>query len=363
MSPAPRTKSSVWYKEQYDKVLVVVTLVALLGSALFLLVRIGEAQRALTRADWERLDVEYRQYDPLDVAELLPYVERLQSPFQIRRHDARMLVSDLRVVSVNPDVRTPIPYDAEVCPWTQYEQPKRGERDTTGDGIPDHWYVEYGLDPLDATLADRDLDGDGFTVREEYEAQTNPVDPDDHPSHAHKMRVRRVATRPFDLRFQGVQEISEDDHRYMLNVRGEDRSYFARMGDTVRGYTLVDFERRTREGPHGRSIDASVLTLERGDGRQVPLAIDTDVTIDDRVAELVFLVDGSTHRVNVGDTLTLMGNEFNVVDIGRNTVLIHDQSMDTEVTVQRETEADRAPAPEPTEATDFDTLFERMSAE
>ncbi len=363
MSAAPRSKSVVWYKEHYDKIAVVVVLVALLGSALFLLWKIGEAQRALTEVDWARVDVEHNQYEARDVAAFAPIVERIESPFQIAMHEMRLLVSELRVMSVNPEVRTPIPYDAEVCPWTQYPQPEPGTFDTTGDGIPDEWYASYNLDPFDTTLAGRDLDGDGFTVREEFEAGTSPVDPEDHPSYAYKLRVRRVATRPFDLRFQGVQVVAEDDERYMLNVRGEDRSYFPSMGDTVRGYTLVEFDRRTREGMHGRQIDASVLTLERGDGRQIELVIDQDVTIDDRVAELIFLVDGSAHRVNIGDTLALMGNTFKVIDIRRDTVLIRDQAMQVDVTVGRETQADRQAEAAAADAAGVEALFEGMMSE
>lgn len=363
MSAASRSKSQVWYKTHYDKVLVVAVLVGLLLSSLFLLFRITEARSALTDVQWTRVDAEHTLYEPTDIADFIPFVERLESPFQIAMHDTRMLVSELRVMSVNPDVRTPIPYDAEVCPWTQFPQPT-GPVDTTGDGIPDEWYARYGLDPFDTTLASRDLDGDGFTVREEFDAGTSPVDPQDHPSHAYKLRVRRVATRPFDLRFQGVQVVAEGDERYMLNVRGEDRSYFARMGDTVRGYRLVDFERRTREGPHGRPVDSSVLTLERGDGRQVNLVIDRDVTIDDRIAELIFLVDGSTHRVNIGDELTLMGNTYKVIDIQRNEVLIRDEGMEVEVSVGRMTDADRLPEPDAAERpSSFEALFEGMTAE
>ncbi len=362
MSSASRSKSAVWYKVYYDKILVVAVLVALLVSALFLLWRITEARGALTDVRWTRVDADHNPYERADIADFVPFVRRLEAPFQIAMRDTRMLVSELRVMSVNPDVRTPIPYDAEVCPWTQFPQPT-GPADTTGDGIPDEWYIRYGLDPFDTTLAARDLDGDGFTVREEFDAGSSPVDPADHPSYAYTLRVRRVATRPFDLRFQGVSVIAEGDERYMLNVRGEDRSYFARMGDTVRGYKLVEFQRRTREGMHGRQIDSSVLTLERGDGRRVDLVIDRDVTIDDRVAELVFLVDGSTYRVNIGDEITLMGNTYKVIDIQRDQVVIRDEGMGLDVTVGRMTPGDRLPERTVAEPVGFEALFEGLTTD
>lgn len=362
MASSTHNKNTVWYKEHYDKIAVVAVLIALLVSALFLLLQIGQAQRDLASARWDAIDVDHATYQETDLEQFETYRERLESPVQIGPYTNALMVSELRVVSVNPDVPTPIPYDAETCPWTGYEQPTRATRDTTGDGIPDEWLTGYGLDPFDPAVAEQDSDGDGFTVREEFEAETSPVDPQDHPSHAHKLRLRRVATRPFGLRFQGIQEVAEGDIRFHLNVRGRDRSYFPKLGETIEGYTLVDFEERSREGVHGRLIDASVLTLERPDGREVDLTVNVDYRVDERIAELIFLTDQSIHRVHNGDTLELMGQTYNVIDIQRDTVLIRDEHRQKTIEVGRETPADRRAETdgEADGPSDFEALMEEF---
>ncbi len=44
-----------------------------------------------------------------------------------------------------------------------------------GDGIPNGWKQQYGLDPFDPNLGGEDSDGDGFNNLQEYLAGTNPT--------------------------------------------------------------------------------------------------------------------------------------------------------------------------------------------
>lgn len=50
--------------------------------------------------------------------------------------------------------------------------------DSDKDGMPDEWEIIHGLNPNDATDAQKDNDGDGLTNLEEYGAGSNPLNPD-----------------------------------------------------------------------------------------------------------------------------------------------------------------------------------------
>jgi hypothetical protein len=49
--------------------------------------------------------------------------------------------------------------------------------DTDGDGLPDLWESQHGLDPRNPTDAAKDSDGDGVSNLAEYQAGTDPQDP------------------------------------------------------------------------------------------------------------------------------------------------------------------------------------------
>ena len=71
--------------------------------------------------------------------------------------------------NVDPDIYDPADID------NGFEVPPT---DTDGDGLPDGWEIDNGLDPNDPTDASLDSDGDGLTNAEEAIYGTDPNDPD-----------------------------------------------------------------------------------------------------------------------------------------------------------------------------------------
>ena len=62
--------------------------------------------------------------------------------------------------------------------------PDSVDTDDDNDGMPDDYEIANGLNPLTAGDANQDADGDGFTNLEEFEAGSDPQDPNSRPATA-----------------------------------------------------------------------------------------------------------------------------------------------------------------------------------
>jgi len=317
VSAAPRHRSS-WLNQNYDKLILMVILVGLLLSAFFLFMEIGQKRQELTEAAWAKMAVEPKKVEP--IKPLLTQFNRmksiLSSPFQSGQFSNRMVISELRVSCV--ECEKPIPFDATVCAFCQAKQPAGippDEMDSDGDGIPDKYEREHGMNPMDANDAALDMDNDGFSNIEEYRAGTKPDDANDYPSPAAKLRTLRIGSNPFKLLFQGEARVSSG-MIYQLNLRSLERSYFVRIGDELEGFKVMECITNAPAGP--------TIVLMQGNKRITLVKGKTREGFE-MVAELVFLIDQRKMIVRLGDMIKLKDQEYKVIDIKRDGVLIRDE--------------------------------------
>jgi hypothetical protein len=323
MSSAARRPSG-FFKNQYDHLALLVGLLALIASAVLLLIKTGDAGRKVTAAELRAVNP--RPVEALDAAPLDELEKAVAEPFQLSEAQQRLLVSaDIRISSV-PD-GLPIPFDAEVCPYTGTAQPvmvRQEERDSDGDGLPDGWETTYGLNPLNPSDAAGDLDGDGFSNLEEFEAGSNPVDAASFPPPSAKLRLARSQVNPFKLLFRGTSLLPNGDTKYQINLRSLERTYFAAMNEEVEGFLIEDFLPETPDGP--------TLVLKQGD-KTINLVQGRVRDETAYSAILVFLVDGQVMRKNIGDDIQLLDKAYKVVDIQQNRVVIRDEATGEDVDI------------------------------
>lgn len=254
---APARRPGGLVKEQYDQLTLLICLLVFAGSAVFLLLKTGESGRKVTANELRA--ARPRAVEAIDTAPLEEVELAVASPYQLTENQQRLMVSsDIRISSV-PD-GLPIPSDAAICPFTGVEQPVLSEkesRDSDGDGLPDGWEKTYGLNHLNPSDFEGDLDGDGFSNLEEYDAETNPLDLASFPAPSAKLRLVRSQVNPFKLLFRGTSLLPNGELKYQINLRSLERTYFAELNEEVEGFKLVEY--------HADAPDGPTLVLQQGD--------------------------------------------------------------------------------------------------
>ena len=322
-----------WVKLYYDKLLAVTMLLVLLASLVHLAARIGSLAEA--RLEHERRLEAFRPEHPeasaVSGTVYRAALGRLEEPFQVAVETNLLFVPETRVWCT--ECRMPIPIDAEICPLCNAkvdQGPNPLLFDYDKDGIPNKWEIKLKLDPTDPKDALIDSDGDGFSNIQEFRAEpqtdltdlsrqhgTDIHDPDDHPPLEDLLFVSDISGEEFKLRFQGKITLPDGSLKFQLNLRGDAKTYWVKLGDTVEGFTVVDFEPRTEKQDRGGvmlTVDLSVLTLKRGD-ELIPLTIDQKVPYKEYTARLEFALDGTTYPVKEGDTFALKGETYLVKSI------------------------------------------------
>lgn len=336
MSQAPRGKND-WIRDHYEKMILLVALIALLVSCVWLVQQIQSdkavAEPSLARIGWKGDLVAPKDTVPFDA--ILAEARTAATAAQTAK--ARTTVSEMRVACVK--CGRPIPYTALECPFCLAEQPPvvdKETEDTDVDGIPNKIELAWGLDPQNPADATGDFDRDGFSNLEEFRAKTDSKDAQSFPDPVVKLRVAVIKPVPFYLRFVGTSAFADGTSRYQLNLQSLTQTYFKQLNDEVMGYKITAYD---KEGKGGET-----LTLVRqSDKRPVVLVKGRPITEQELVILFVSLIDRAklpAQRLN--DVFALRGTEYKVVDIRRESVVIRNVKNSEEVTVPMWSSEERA---------------------
>ena len=158
----------------------------------------------------------------------------------------------------------------------------------TGKPIPNQWFLDHGLSPLEATASSLDPDKDGFMNEDEWRAdpQTDPNNKDSHPPYHTKLFIKDFIQVPFRLIFSSYDGDPKKDKpetmTYGINtVDLRQPSAFLSLGDTVANtkFKLDKFEYKTVLNPGtGDETDVSELTIDNTETGEPIVLVLTKVT-------------------------------------------------------------------------------------
>ena len=341
------------FKNQYDKLLAIIVLLGLLGSLLFLALRIGFMKNT-TEKIRIRIDGVRPKHEKATVVDTLEYeqAERtIRNPFQLPVWTNSLLfVPETRVWCYGrigqAQCRQPMAFDATNCPFCLFvpPPPPPPPEDMDKDGIKDVWETKYGLDPTDPSDASFDPDGDKFTNREEFIEDTDPTDKDDSPDIVVKLRVRAVQESRMSLRFEGKSKLSETKFKYQVNLRiGNRQRTFIRylkepIGNT--GFVIDRFEEKwaqVQDETGTRKREVSILYLTNGE-QPIPLVIKQDTPWREYRA-ILYLEWGEQpeYRVQMDTVFEPEGEKYTVIGIDseKQTVVIKRASDGKQFTIAK----------------------------
>ena len=272
---------------------------------------------------------------PVVAENLLDVIEAAQNSIETKYSNPESIARKLALEQLEKIARSDKPEDQiirailENFPETSSEL--SGKSDLNSNGIPDEWEKKHNVSAR-FTAPESDEDSDGFTLFQEYKADTDPLDPLSHPKYITQVYVSAVGRQ----RFSGLELLSVYERRpekwtweATFNVVRNDR----RRSEVVRinsgtftnnnvSFSVVDIEVDAQTQEH-------VVYIRRaGMDERIPCRPRQPVYDPLHRVKLLNALDGKTITGQVGETLKLGTKKT-----GEETYRIVSAALDTKMAV------------------------------
>ena len=188
------------------------------------------------------------------------------------------------------------------------------------------WFKKYHLDLSDKKMLDADPDGDGFSNRDEFMADSDPLDANSRPGIHKQMRLKQYT----EVRLPVILEGVDGETARVKRLDGAERTEKVKVGDTIKGlrWKVDKIEGKLDTDKHGDPIDVSNLTLTELDTKEHAMLMkDLPTRTGDSSAELVSEDGATTVKVKQGDVFKWpneSGEAYKVVDLRPDQVVVQE---------------------------------------
>ncbi len=195
---------------------------------------------------------------------------------------------------------------------------------TAGNADFEAWFKKHKLNLNDSKMLDADPDGDGFSNRDEFLADSDPHDPNSMPGIHKTIRLKEFS----EVRLPLIVESVEGDKARIRRTDGEGKAESVKAGDTVSGLPLkverVEVINDTDK--EGKPIDRSIVVLEdSGTKERLTLVKDMPARTAASFAMLTSADGNTTIKVKQGDTFKWPGDDtatYKVIDLREDQVVL-----------------------------------------
>jgi hypothetical protein len=212
---------------------------------------------------------------------------------------------------------------------------------TAGNADFEAWFKKHKLDLNDPKMLDADPDGDGFSNRDEFLADTDPHDPAAMPGIHKTIRLKEFS----EVRLPLIVESVEGDKARIRRTDGDGKAETVKAGDTVKGLPLKveKVEQINDTDKEGKPIDRSLVVLEDADTKELLTLIkDMPARTAASFAMLTSADGNTTIKIKQGDTFKWPGDEtatYKVIDLREDQVVLQQLENKKMWTVSRAKEA------------------------
>lgn len=188
------------------------------------------------------------------------------------------------------------------------------------------WFKKHNLDLNDKAMLDADADGDGFSNRDEFMADTDPHDAESRPGIHKQMRLKQYT----EVRLPVVLEDVSGDTARVRRFDGEERVETVRPGQMVKGmrWKVERMKSGQDVDKNGETFDLSSLTLiDTETNERTILKKNLPTRTNESFSELTSEDGTKVLKVKEGELFHWpdeSGPEFKVIDLRQDQIVVQE---------------------------------------